>query len=112
MSVHDLTPAQVERITLLAEEAAEVVQACTKILRHGFFTIHPLCPEIDNKAQLIRELGDLRAVLAVVIHSGDLTVRDYVGAAEDKLGRVQKYLHEEENKVLAQQCLDIHNGHG
>lgn len=112
MSAHNLSPAQTERITVLAEEAAEIVQACTKILRHGFFSVHPACPDIDNRARLIQELGDLRAVLAIVMQAGDLTTTEYVQAACSKLERVQQYLHEDENKVLARMVLDIHNGHG
>ena len=38
MSSHfnKLTPAQAERLAILIEECGEVIQAATKILRHGY----------------------------------------------------------------------------
>lgn len=112
--VHNLTPAQIERLTCLAEEAAEVVQACTKVLRHGYSSLDPNDQSITicNRSQLTRELGDLRATLAIMIQAGDLRTKDYVQAAANKLVRVQEYLHEPENITLARECVEIHNGHG
>lgn len=110
---YNLSPAQIERLTILAEEAAEVVQAVTKILRHGYESVHPSCPDgYNNRVQFVKELGDLRAILAIMIQAGDVHVKDYIHAAAHKLERVQQYLHEPENKELAQACLDIHNSHG
>lgn len=65
--MNNLTEAQIERIAKLAEEAAEVVQACTKILRFGFVSAHPACPDTNNRERLAEELGDLRAAVAVMM---------------------------------------------
>jgi hypothetical protein len=57
-----LTPAQAERLAMLAEEAAEVIQVIGKILRHGYDSSHPDRPHITNRELLQRELTDFAAV--------------------------------------------------
>lgn len=60
----DLSAAEVERLTMLAEECAEVVQAVTKILRHGWTSFHPADPErTPNHELLDKELTDLKSVV-------------------------------------------------
>ena len=61
-----LTPAQAERLAMLAEECGEVIQAVGKILRHGFESRHPNGGE-TNKDALLRELGDLSCLSTVVL---------------------------------------------
>lgn len=74
MSHHSLTLAQTERLQMLAEEAAEVVQACTKILRHGYQSCHPDNPAESNEEALIRELEELATIAYIM---GDLDdIRD------------------------------------
>lgn len=58
-----LTPAQAERLAILAEEAGEVIQMVGKVLRHGYHSHHPDTPSISNRALLAEEVGDLRAVI-------------------------------------------------
>lgn len=68
-----LTPAEAERIAKLAEEAAEVVQACMKILRHGFESYNPdLTDGKSNREMLAEELTDLHQAMDWVIHCGDV----------------------------------------
>src|SRR6266702_712335 len=62
-----LTPAEDERLTLLAEECAEVIVAIAKIQRHGYESFDPtieipedMRPETNRQA-LTREMGDVRA---------------------------------------------------
>jgi len=38
---NNLNPAELERLAILAEEAAEVVQIANKIIRHGYASYHP-----------------------------------------------------------------------
>jgi hypothetical protein len=69
MSEHfnGLSPAQDERLAMLAEECAEVVQIVCKIQRHGYASHHP-----DDETQarngelLVREITDLLAVLTMM----------------------------------------------
>lgn len=57
-----LSPAQAERLAMLAEECGEVIQVIGKILRHGYDSYHPDRPHITNRELLQRELTDLAAV--------------------------------------------------
>ena len=59
-----LTPAQAERLAMLAEECGEVIQIIGKILRHGYESYHPNNPSVTNRTLLGRELTDLIAVAA------------------------------------------------
>lgn len=107
-----LTLAEIERLTLIAEEAAEVVQAATKVLRHGWKSTHPSCPGVNNRQNLMKELGDLRAAVQLCFQANDMNSVDYQFYALDKLDRVRKYLHCGENISLAEAALDQHNSPG
>ena len=61
-SKKDLTPAEAERLAMLAEECAEVIQIVGKILRHGYDSYHPADPETTNRDLLAKELTDIEAV--------------------------------------------------
>ena len=67
-----LTPAEAERLAMLAEEAAEVIQVVGKILRHGYASWHPDNPQLDNRALLMNELADFNAVQLLMECSGDV----------------------------------------
>lgn len=51
-----------EILTCIAEEAGEVVQACTKALRHGLQSYHPDHPDTNNADDVYKEVCDLVAV--------------------------------------------------
>lgn len=110
MNDNGLTGAQMERLVIIAEEAGEVIQAVTKILRHGWRSTHPSCPSMDNGAHLVKELGDLRAAIQLCIQAGEILQPSYQYHALEKLARVKKYLHYGENMSLAEEALDLHNG--
>ena len=50
-----LTPAEAERLAMLAEECGEVIQMVGKILRHGYDSYHPADPNTTNKQLLGRD---------------------------------------------------------
>lgn len=58
-----ITKAEAERLHLLIEECGEVIQAATKVLRHGYESCHPERPERTNRDDLRREIIDVRAVM-------------------------------------------------
>ena len=62
-----LSPAQAERLDMMAEECAEVIQAIMKIKRHGFESCSPFGanPETNREA-LLRELVDVCAVMGML----------------------------------------------
>ena len=67
-----LTPAEAERLAMLAEEAAEVIQVVGKILRHGYSGYNPDEPNLDNRVLLMNELADFNSVQLLMEGSGDV----------------------------------------
>lgn len=67
-----LTPAEAERLAMLAEEASEIVQIAMKVLRHGYASHHPEDPQrTPNVVLLRREMTDLRAVWEMMLDASD-----------------------------------------
>lgn len=95
MSFNELTDPQIEALSLLAEEAAEVIQCVTKILLHGLYSHDPTDPDPrHNQEDLTKELGDMEAAKMLcqkysgVLHNGVIRVyRDH------KLRNLPKWLH-------------------
>jgi len=60
---NQLTPAEAERLAMLAEECGEVIQIIGKILRHGYASHNPKdMKKMPNKFLLSKEMGDVLAV--------------------------------------------------
>lgn len=87
-----LPPDQAEALALLAEECAEVIQAITKIQRHGLWSEHPDSGE-PNQYTLKREIGDLMAALRICEVQRLIEWGSVIGARDQKLMRVTRYLH-------------------
>lgn len=81
MSHESLSPAEAERLHMLIEEAGEVIQASTKILRHGYQSHNPDVspPVVPNRLDLERELADLIAVVSSMGVAGDILLPDEAG---------------------------------
>lgn len=96
---NELTPAEAERLAMLSEECAEVIQAVSKILRHGYESVNPLEPEKGtNREQLGRELIDVFAVLLLMQeHDGVADLPHFADQEPDApdlaLARKLKYSH-------------------
>lgn len=90
---NELTPGQVERLALLAEELAEAVQVVGKILRHGLHSCHPNdLTHTDNLALLEIEMGHVHYAESLLTTEGYST--EAVAASfRDKRIKVIKYLH-------------------
>jgi len=87
-----LTPAQAERLALLAEECGEVIQAIGKVLRHGYESTHPDGGP-TNRENLERECGDLRYAVMLMAISGDLKEAAISRSSVEKFKSVQRFLH-------------------
>jgi NTP pyrophosphatase (non-canonical NTP hydrolase) len=89
-----LTPAEAERLALLAEECGEVLHAIGKVLRHGYESRHPLdgADGETNRHALQRELGDLHFAMDLLVHH-DLNAGAVLRAEQSKRERVGVYLH-------------------
>jgi NTP pyrophosphatase (non-canonical NTP hydrolase) len=71
--VNRLGYGQEERLYMLIEECGEVIQAATKVLRHGWYSTDPHGnPDWQNIDQLRREITDLRAVIHMLTIEGEL----------------------------------------
>lgn len=87
-----ITPAQAERLAMLAEECAEVVQAVTKILRHGYESYHPDDPKrVSNREALGREVVDVLAVAEMLSGNRDIVIT--VGDVEMSKARKLRWMH-------------------
>lgn len=91
---NQLTPAEAERLAMLAEECSELIQVVGKILRHGYDNYHPVNPRVTNRELLIKELRDVNAVLHAMAKSElqGYSVQDVLGIWERKL----QYTHHQE----------------
>ncbi len=94
-----LTPAEAERLAMLAEECGEVVQAACKVLRHGYASRHPDGGP-DNRDMLHREVGDVLLVVDALRLAGDMeaTTPDRFSA---KRARMFQYSHHQEGLIHA-----------
>jgi hypothetical protein len=61
-----------ERLTMLIEEAAEVIHIATKVLRHGWDSYHPDDPGVTNRTLLEKEIKDFDAVKMEMFRRGDI----------------------------------------
>lgn len=93
-----LTPAEVERLALLAEECAEVVQVIGKILRHGYNSCHPRS-STTNREMLMSELGDVRAAEEIMVEAQDINNPTIVNEKHRKYERVLSFLHEQPARI-------------
>lgn len=94
-----LTPAEAERLALLAEECAEVIQVVGKILRHGYESSNPLLrvPEdqlpTTNRTLLTKEMGQLQLAMEMIVMRGDIDPINVVHAKQAKAETIDRWLH-------------------
>lgn len=96
---NELTPAQAERLAILAEECGEVIQIIGKILRHGYDSSHPInLGGPTNRQALEKELGDVRWAAKFMCSQGDIKEASIKYNSNVKTDKVQPYLHHQEEK--------------
>lgn len=94
-----LTPAQAERLSILVEECAEVIQIIGKIGRHGYSTTDGNTGIVyDNRALLEMEVGHLRNILACMDARGDIDEEKVLEAAIAKANTWRRYLHHQNDE--------------
>lgn len=83
MSHPSLTLAQAERLEMLIEECGEVIQAATKILRHGYDSTHPDNEDEsgthNNRTDLEDEIKDVLSVVSGMGVKRDVYIWDTDG---------------------------------
>ena len=78
-------------MAILQEECAEVVQAVSKINRFG---MHGEWLGVTNKQSLITEIGDVLAIIKILMHETDINIteKDIEMAVEAKLKKLEIFL--------------------
>lgn len=87
-----MTPAEIERLALLAEEMGEALQMIGKTLRHGKESCHPDGGE-SNIENLQKELGDVQFSIQLMQENDDISFATINHYANEKRKRVSQYLH-------------------
>lgn len=90
----ELHDAEMERLHLLQEECAEVIQAASKILRHGECSCNPL--EIDgstNRQNLEKEIGDVLSAIDRLVKWRQVSRSSIDKRRIHKTISAEKYLH-------------------
>lgn len=92
-----LTPAEHERLAMLAEEAAEVVQIVGKILRHGYESKHPdNMNGPTNRQVLENEIADFYAIAGIMEDLKDVTVEGE--AVRQAIKKKRRYTHHQDGE--------------
>jgi len=86
----DLTPAQLERLSVLIEELCEAGQAVGKILRHGF---ESGWNGSNNRRDLNEELGHVFWAMNLLVSKNELNIKDIVESRARKAARETNFLH-------------------
>ncbi|MEI9428707.1 hypothetical protein [Mesorhizobium sp. Cs1299R1N3] len=94
-----LTPAEAERLDMLAEEAAEVILAVSKIKRHGYNSTHPnnANRHRHNRTDLEKEIGDFIGIMRTMFQRGDVDFSNIDRAASVKWRNALPYTHHQGN---------------
>lgn len=93
---NELSPSEVERLAMLAEEAAEVIQVVNKILRHGYDAVNPTLDEgqqITNRLHLAIEVGQFIAVASELTDHKDINRDEVTIADNQKMNKARQWMH-------------------
>lgn len=91
----NLRPDEIERLGLLAEEAAEIIQVVGKILRHGWDSRKPSDPTgPTNRENLVTELIDLSTIIGLCEGCKDFNISGVIDErAKEKIEKLKRYTH-------------------
>lgn len=90
---NELSEEESERLALLIEECAEVIQAATKVLRHGYASQWPVRSGPTNRESLSKELGHLRTATELMLNQGDVNGVQIADSALAKHETISRWLH-------------------
>lgn len=93
-----LSPAELERLAVLAEECGEVVQAVNKIIRHGYNNHHPARTE-TNREELMTELGHILFAIGLLAKGKDVQMHKIECSQRRKSASAKKYLHHQKEII-------------
>lgn len=91
---NELTPAETERLAILAEEMGEAIQVIGKILRHGYESHNPLLEDsLHNRAELEKEIGDVELIIYMMAEANDINRNAVDRNRIAKSKKIVKWLH-------------------
>jgi NTP pyrophosphatase (non-canonical NTP hydrolase) len=79
-----------ETLLITQEECAEVAQAISKCFRFGLDNIKPGKPK-TNREHLEEELGDLLAMIGILIEKGVVNRENVYAASEKKIEKLKEW---------------------
>lgn len=98
-----LTPAETELLALLIEECGEVIQAASKVLRHGWDSYDPTRrgERPTNQETLAKEMGQLEFAMLLLKDPSHPAVRyaDVADAFDRKRETIGQWLHFNADRV-------------
>jgi hypothetical protein len=95
---NELTPAELERLALAAEEMGEAIQIIGKIMRHGYQCYNPDdAHQVPNRLLLEKEIGHVTFAIMLMENAGDLNRVSVGNHLLRKKLTITKWLHH--NKV-------------
>lgn len=88
---NNLSPSELERLSLLSEECGEVVQAISKIIRHGWNSKYD--NGTTNREQLEIEIADIQLAIELLLSNNDIYFNNIENRTINKLQRINNYLY-------------------
>lgn len=79
-----------QNLEILAEECAEVIRIKSKIVRFGIDDFHPK-NEMSNRDALEQEVGDVLAMVDILVGNGVLTAAGLEAAKGRKLVKLEQW---------------------
>lgn len=95
-SFNKLSPAELERLAILAEEASEVIKVVNKIIRHGWDSTHPDPTRYsgqNNRQRLENEIGDLQCILVRMMDDKDISLGEVFRHRDAKRKSAHLWMH-------------------
>jgi NTP pyrophosphatase (non-canonical NTP hydrolase) len=86
----EISVQDIEAMLILQEECAEVTQAVSKVFRFGFDECYPVGGP-DNRAKLEEELGDLLAMIDIMVERCVISDSNLNAARKAKVEKLKKW---------------------
>ena len=90
---NQLSDAEAERLAILAEECAEVIQAVGKIKRYGYQNWWPKDTGFTNRQRLEYELGHVDAAVSRLVYAAQISRDEIDRHRSAKLESIKPFLH-------------------
>lgn len=90
-----MTKKELEILSILQEECAEVIQSVSKCCRFGYDSVHQ---NKTNREMLEDEIGDLQCMVNLLIEYGIINENNILRAETNKLNKLKTWSNIFDNK--------------